>query len=529
VLKMPKRLNSAITVALPWQRLPLRRVNARSAVFKTESVPNSVQSAETNCHKNNNIAGDITLNNNSHQNDEDNRDASLAKAGYEGYLESPRLTGDVKITVGKDALLLAATFDRVAVEYDDIIEFKLSDYTVHIVTAEQSFAISRLGHADEWFYYELYAAYNRKVLAALFVQGEKILETAGDYLFSEYGNRLQGRAKMLLYQDCLCILPSDSDARRIPYSFISDIKREQYSIEIVLNPCESCIISKLGYDTDAVFKYLTDRITSLQEKRLAFIRDLDPSIGMSEAVEAARLMPADQAASFAKLEAGYPSLAGAIRNVIKSSRIAGSFETLQNICDSRQMLVGIKEGKSVKAESEQEDESSSNTSEETSQPVEQEEQKPEYTVWIIALGQDHKAAVVELALPGEQAAATYLYRTEGNFDELASIINRALESVSFRREFIMLAEAKLQSEKYAEYRMLLERTPVLKLLRERYLTRVIHASPEKWKADIIAALKLPAYDVIKPPENNSPKYCASCGACLQVGVKYCSGCGSKII
>jgi hypothetical protein len=116
------------------------------------------------------------FNKNSHQSDEDNQEATPPKAGYEGYLESPRLTGAVKITVGEDALLLAETFNRVAIEYDDIIEFKLSDFIVHIVTAEQSFAISRLGQAGEWFFNELYAAYNRKVLAALFVQGESIFK-----------------------------------------------------------------------------------------------------------------------------------------------------------------------------------------------------------------------------------------------------------------------------------------------------------------------------------------------------------------
>ncbi len=243
---------------------------------------------------------------------------------------------------------------------------------------------------------------------------------------------------------------------------------------------------------------MTDRITSIKEKRLSFIRALDKSIGMSASIEATALMPEDQAGCFDKLEADYPSLAKVIRKIIESSRIAASFKALQGIGDSSKLLVGIKEGTSAKVESEQEDTPSSDAENETEQPSESETEKPQYVIWIIAPGKDHNAAVVELALPGEQAAATYLYRTEGNFDELASIINRALEAVSFRREFIMLAENKLQGDKYAEYRMLLERTPVLKLLRERFLSRVIHASAEKWKTDIIAALKLPADDVIKP-------------------------------
>jgi hypothetical protein len=462
------------------------------------------------------------------QNDEGNQDAAPAKAGYEGYLESSRLTDAVNITIGEDALLLAATFNRIAVEYDDIIEFKLSDFTVHINTAEQSYVISRLGNACDWFFNELYAAYNRKVLKALFVEGEVILETSGDYQIYEYGNQLRGKGKVLLYQNCLCILPPDSGARRIPYSFISDLKREQYTIKIILNASEYCSISKLGYDTDIFIKKLTERITSLQEKRLAFIRSLDPSIGMSASIEAAGLMPSDRAACFDKLDAAYPSLAQVIRGIIKSSRIAGSFEMLQDICDKTQLLVGIKETPSATVELSKEDTLSSDVQNEESPATEKDVVKPEYTVWIIAPGKDHKAAVVELALPGEQAAATYLYRTEGNFDELASIINRVLEAVSFRREFIMLAETKLQSEKYAEYRMLLERTPVLKLLRERFITRAIHASAEKWKADIVSGLKLPAGDAVKPPENKFPKYCAACGASLQVCVKFCSSCGARI-
>ncbi len=260
---------------------------------------------------------------------------------------------------------------------------------------------------------------------------------------------------------------------------------------------------------------------------MSFIRALDSSIGMSEAVEVARLMPSDQVVCFDKLEAEYPSLAKVVREIIKSSRIADSFEMLQSIGDNTQLMVGIKEGPAEKVESQKKGTLSGEEHNEESPAPEQKEEKPEYTIWIIAPGKDHKAAAVELALPGEQSA-TYLYRTEGNFDELVSIINRALEAVSFRREFIMLAEDKLQSDKYDEYRMLLERTPVLKLLRERFLTRVIHASPEKWKADILAGLKLPSDDAIKPQENKSPKYCASCGASLQEGVKFCSGCGARI-
>jgi hypothetical protein len=154
---------------------------------------------------------------------------------------------------------------------------------------------------------------------------------------------------------------------------------------------------------------------------------------------------------------------------------------------------------------------------------------PEYTIWLIAPSKDHSRAIVEMALPGDQAAATYLFRTDGNFQQLADYINRSLEAVSFRREFIILPDDELQGEKYSGYRMLLERTPVINVIRQRYIKRIIHTSPAKWKKDVMSDLMISVDNTGRLQGTKVMQICPTCGSSLQENAKYCANCGAKII
>jgi len=69
-------------------------------------------------------------------------------------------------------------------------------------------------------------------------------------------------------------------------------------------------------------------------------------------------------------------------------------------------------------------------------------------------------------------------------DELAALINSCLQAVNFRREPIYLAEERLYEPRYARYRFSVMRLPELRRLRELFIGRVIHSSPEQWKRDV---------------------------------------------
>ena len=110
-------------------------------------------------------------------------------------------------------------------------------------------------------------------------------------------------------------------------------------------------------------------------------------------------------------------------------------------------------------------------------------------LWLLAPGENGHTAAVEFAVAEGEAAATFIYRFEGGFDAFARSFNRALEAISFKREGIRLSEEELLKPEYAHYFMASRRNAALRLIRACFAGRVIHASPEKWKAGLLAYMQ----------------------------------------
>jgi hypothetical protein len=73
-------------------------------------------------------------------------------------------------------------------------------------------------------------------------------------------------------------------------------------------------------------------------------------------------------------------------------------------------------------------------------------------------------------------------------DKALRRMNRNLVTINFRREPIYLTEDQLNSPTYVGYRRSIARIPALQELRRQFIGRVIHHSPEQWKADIMQLL-----------------------------------------
>jgi len=61
--------------------------------------------------------------------------------------------------------------------------------------------------------------------------------------------------------------------------------------------------------------------------------------------------------------------------------------------------------------------------------------------------------------------------------------------INFRREPIYLPDEKLEEPQYRKYKFAVQRLPGLQTLRHLFIGRVIHASPEQWKQDVMDLLK----------------------------------------
>ena len=74
-------------------------------------------------------------------------------------------------------------------------------------------------------------------------------------------------------------------------------------------------------------------------------------------------------------------------------------------------------------------------------------------------------------------------------DKLIKTINRCVLAINFRREPTYLADEKLDEADYSKYRIAVKKIPTLHLLRSLYIGRVIHASPDQWKSDVMDVLR----------------------------------------
>ncbi len=149
-----------------------------------------------------------------------------------------------------------------------------------------------------------------------------------------------------------------------------------------------------------------------------------------------------------------------------------------------------------------------------------------YLLWLIAPSPDGNHAAVEFA---EADAATFVYKTNGDFDSFAKSLNRALEAISFKREVIRLSDSELLKPENADYLMADERTAALRYIRKHFTGRIIHSSAEAWKRKLLELWNGAETDPAKTaPAQAGAKFCGECGANLAPGMKFCTKCGKRL-
>ncbi len=407
-----------------------------------------------------------------------------ARRSFAGLVECPLFTEQAKLTLNKDGLLITASFDQLPVPYGEITGIALTDYRVEIQTAGGMVGVSYLGQAAEWLYNHLYAIYNNAVLKALLVEGNPSFEAEGDYISVENGQTRQDRAVFRLYEDCLCILPPGEQARRIPLCFLTSMEKSCFGLTLALSTGERYTLQQLGRELDNLERLLTDGLRALRERTLEWLKELVPGLSSMQAAMAAKLMPLGTAASMEKLSAAAPPLAGALEQKISESRMAQTYPWLRALCGCRGLRVGALPPPEKKGQKQPAMQAAGITGvpEDGREPNAEPEQKP--ILWAIAPGPGGRVAAVELALADEEAAATYLYRVDGDWETFARLLDRALEAIGFRREVILMPDEKLNAPEHLADAILVNRTPALRLLRSCFTGRAIHSSPERWRQDI---------------------------------------------
>ncbi len=454
----------------------------------------------------------------------ENQQDAVPKPEFEGFVECPLFSERAKLAVDNENLRISTLFDQIAIPYKDLLAFKAQNYRVELETEIGIIYISQLGNACEWFYNALYAAYNKRVLEALYIEGSPCLEISGILHAEENGEKIHGNATFRLYDDCICSLPPDENARRIPLCFINGMVRDEYGVTVTLTTGESYTFSKLGYQTEYFEQCLTDKLRGMREKNLKWIESIDDTLNTMQAAAVAKLMQEGVAAPIGRLHSLAPSFVAELEKIIKDSRLKDTYPVLKRICGAHRLYVGLKPADAKEPETIVIPE----VQPEAADSDDKDDKAREPILWLIGHDESHKTAAVELALPDDEAAATFLYRMQGEPWRFACMIDRGMEAVGFKREPISLPDTKLAAQEYAGYAMAITRTQSLRLIRSLFAGRVIHSSTGRWRMEIEkhfeAGNNKTSYAKLEILEVN----CPNCGTELSKGARFCGQCGLNL-
>lgn len=388
--------------------------------------------------------------------------------------------------------------EHLRLPYRNIIETEHSDYRVALgLSSGERLVLERLGYGYEDFLRLLFKLRGEMLLQDMLMH-EKVRDHGFEAAYSRHdrnGNLLEeGRCEPRLYQTALVIIPEKSDPVRIPAGEIISLQDDQYRIAIATDYGEKFTFSKMGYQREGFKEALASLLHELEQEAFLLVRELLPLAEPDQLARVARLMRDGRAALRSEIEAVSPELWDQLEKQLESSPASAEYKYLKSLSSSRQGAVGIKRGLMG-------------------------ELTGTYIWFLVPLcsadpQKPGNAVALESFSDTGSGRATYFFRLfsrkayaagfksegemEGEVEQILRQINHCMLAVNFRREPIYLSWEKLRQPRYVHYLYALQRLPALRKLRELYIGRVMHKSPEQWRRDVEELL---AFNIATPEDD----------------------------
>lgn len=407
-------------------------------------------------------------------------DSKLVIAQFEGFVECASFNEKATISVRNDCLQVVTSFDQLMLPYESLKSISYEDFSIRLDSADGLVALKRLGREAEWLYEKLYSAYNEAVVAALRVKGSCAFESKAGYLSEEGSRTSSGTCIVRVYEDCVCLLAPNEQARRLPLCYLTNVMKGDYSRTLELATGERYVFSRMGRELENFDRVLGQMLKHLRERTLEWHQMLAPKLDHVQAASAAKLVPIGRSALIDEIATCAPALLAGIEARLSASRIASYYPWLKRLSDNVPHAIG-----SMPFDSENVAQAA------VYLEIGEGEGEPEQDnsiSWVVAPVQGGKFAAVELVLPNGEAAATYLYAVEGSWRDFTLVVSRALEAASFDRGPVLIPASQLKEHAHAADALLVSRTPALQSLRSRFVGRAIHTSEQRWLSDIDKAL-----------------------------------------
>ncbi|MBQ7534842.1 MAG: hypothetical protein IJT43_04400 [Stomatobaculum sp.] len=152
------------------------------------------------------------------------------------------LGADTELSVEREGLRIGRFF----LDYAEVDTLCPINHRVQIGTVSgENIEISMLGFSYDGFWEDLQTCYGERSLEALFVEEAQTMLCEGEYAIPGEN----GRGKIALYPDAVCVLPQTRRAVRIPLCYTSRIIPDGYQLHIQMRSGEEYVVGKMGYDT----------------------------------------------------------------------------------------------------------------------------------------------------------------------------------------------------------------------------------------------------------------------------------------
>ena len=370
----------------------------------------------------------------------------------------------------------------------DILEISEADYKIYLhLSFREGLTLFNVGYQYQDLLRNISQLRNEMLLKDM-LMNEKLRKSgvqAEFVYFDEMGKEKQrGKCEPRLYETGIVLMPEKGELTRIPYSDISEIRGEDYTLTITSEFGEKVILSKMGSQFDSFRKIISDSINGLALKVQSSLKELFPEADPTIIRKAARFMREGKAARRSDIESLSPELWKRLERQLEVAGLKEEYGFLKSLSQQEKICIGFKRGLLG-------------------------DLAGDYIWFLIPIYSTSpqgpgNAVVMEAASEDGGGKATYFFRivSRRDYPNLKNIqdmhkevdnfikgINRCMLAINFRREPIYLSDERLADPQYTRYRFAIQKLPALQTLRSIFIGRVIHSSPEQWKQDVADLLK----------------------------------------
>jgi hypothetical protein len=419
--------------------------------------------------------------------EEDNALPTIMECSASYYLVEddgvPVASGESKVLLDREKLTaLPASGESIVINYRDIVEISKGDYRIELkLVSKEKLTLSDLGYKYEDFLRNL-SNLNNEVMLKDLLMDETLLKSGVEADFSRTENRVEkgkGQCEFRIYETGLVVIGWDGSFARIPYSYVVQVRVEDYRLVVDTEYGESYAFSRMGESLDDCYRMLNNSINELSTRTQLLLKDVFPSRDSSLIRKVARLMKDGRAARRADIEVISLEMWADLENKLELFGIKEEYDHLKSLAQAELMCIGIKNGLMGDL---------------TGQYI-------YFLAPFFSTDPSHpgNAIAMEATADGDSGRATYFFKmTDQNTyqslktlndlqeaaDKAMLTLNRHLINVNFRREPVYLTEAQLNSTAYVGYRRALAMVPSLRELRRLFMGRVMHHSPEQWQGAV---------------------------------------------